>query len=51
MRATAEITDDPDLEFLKRILQLYGTDLETFGGPVDRRVVITLNPTRIVENG
>ena len=51
VRATAEITDDPDLEFLKRILQLYGTDLETFRGPVDRRVVITLNPTRIIENG
>ena len=51
VRATAEITGDPDLEFLRRLLQWYGTDLETFGGPGDRRVVITLNPTRIVENG
>jgi PPOX class probable F420-dependent enzyme len=51
VRATAEITDDPDLEFLQRLLHLYGTDLEAFPGPTDQRVVITLNPTRIVENG
>ena len=51
VRATAEITDDPDLEFLQRLLHLYGTDLEKFTGPKEDRVVITLNPTRIVENG
>jgi PPOX class probable F420-dependent enzyme len=51
VRATAEITDDPDLEFLRRLLTLYGTDLESFRGPTEERVVITLVPTRIVENG
>jgi PPOX class probable F420-dependent enzyme len=51
VRATAEVTDDPDLEFLQRLLQFYGTDLESFTGPTDGRVVITLHPTRIVENG
>jgi PPOX class probable F420-dependent enzyme len=51
VRATAEITDDPDLEFLQRLLKLYGTDLENFPAPTHDRVVITLNPTRIVENG
>ena len=51
VRATAEITDDPDLEFLERLLSQYGSDLETFQGPKDDRVVITLNPTRIVELG
>jgi hypothetical protein len=51
VRATAEISDDPDLEFLQRLLHLYGSDLETFTGPTDERVVITLNPTRIVESG
>jgi PPOX class probable F420-dependent enzyme len=51
VRATAEVTDDPDLEFLQRLLHHYGSSLETFGGPIEDRVVITLNPTRIVENG
>ena len=51
VRATAEVTDDPDLAFLQRLLRFYGTDLESFTGPTDERVVITLNPVRIVENG
>jgi PPOX class probable F420-dependent enzyme len=51
VRGVAEVTDDPDLEFLQRLLAFYGTDLDDFSGPLDRRVVITLNPTRIVENG
>jgi PPOX class probable F420-dependent enzyme len=48
---TAEITDDPGLEFLQRLLQRYGTDLEHFPAPTDNRVVITVHPTRVVENG
>jgi PPOX class probable F420-dependent enzyme len=51
VRATAEVSDDPGLEFLQRLLALYGTDLEKFSGPKDDRVVITLRPVRIVENG
>jgi PPOX class probable F420-dependent enzyme len=51
VRATAEITDDPDLKFLQRLLHLYGTDLDNFPAPTQDRVVITLHPTRIVENG
>jgi len=51
VRAIAAITDDPGLEFLQRLLRLYGTDLETFTGPTQDRVVITLDPVRIVENG
>jgi PPOX class probable F420-dependent enzyme len=51
IRATAEITDDPDLEFLQRLLHVYGMDLDAFTGPTQARVVITLRPTRIVENG
>ena len=43
VRATAEITDDPGLEFLQRLLHMYGSDLETFTGPTEERVVITLN--------
>lgn len=51
IRATAEITEDTGLEFLSRLLGFYGSDLETFEGPKEDRVVITLNPTRIVELG
>jgi len=51
VRATAEITDDPDLSFLRRLLALYGSDLESFQGPTDDRVVVTLHATRIIENG
>lgn len=51
IRAAAEITEDPGLEFLSCLLGFYGSDLETFEGPREDRVVITLNPTRIVELG
>jgi PPOX class probable F420-dependent enzyme len=51
VRATAEVTDDTDLAFLKRLLHRYGTDLEHFPAPTQDRVVVTLHPTRIVENG
>ena len=51
VRATAEIADDTDLVFLQRLLALYGTDLDHFPAPTENRVVVTLNPTRIVENG
>jgi PPOX class probable F420-dependent enzyme len=51
VRAIAEISDDPDLAFLQRLLTLYGTDLEHFPAPTHDRVIITLNPTRIIENG
>jgi PPOX class probable F420-dependent enzyme len=51
VRATAEVTDDPGLEFLQRLLRLYGTDLESFPAPTEDRVVVTFRPTRIVENG
>jgi PPOX class probable F420-dependent enzyme len=51
VRAIAEVTDDTDLEFLQRLLHRYGTDLEHFPAPTQNRVVVTLHPTRIVENG
>jgi PPOX class probable F420-dependent enzyme len=51
IRATAEVSEDPDLAFLTRLLGKYGVDLENFPGPTEDRVVITLHPTRIVELG
>jgi PPOX class probable F420-dependent enzyme len=51
VRGTVEIAEDPDLEFLQRLLTRYGTDLERFQGHKDDRVVVTLAPVRIVELG
>ncbi|CUU57633.1 PPOX class probable F420-dependent enzyme [Parafrankia irregularis] len=51
VRGTVEITEDTDLAFLRRLLAVYGSDLEHFPAPVDGRVVVTLRPTRIVELG
>ncbi len=51
VRAVAEISEDPGLEFLQRLLAHYGSSLETFSGPTDDRVVVTLHPTRIVAKG
>ncbi|OAA25816.1 PPOX class probable F420-dependent enzyme [Frankia sp. EI5c] len=51
VRGTVEITEDTGLEFLQRLLAVYGTDLEHFQAPVDDRVVVTINPVRVVELG
>jgi PPOX class probable F420-dependent enzyme len=51
VRGTVELTDDPDLAFLQRLLGHYGTDLDHFKAPTDGRVVVTLTPTRVVGNG
>jgi PPOX class probable F420-dependent enzyme len=51
VRGTADIADDPDLGFLQRLLSCYGTDLEGFHGPKDDRVVVTLDPARVVALG
>jgi PPOX class probable F420-dependent enzyme len=51
VRATAEVEDDPELKFLERLLRVYGVGLDSFSGPQHDRVVVTLNPVRIVELG
>ena len=40
-----------DTSFLERLLAHYGRTLETFGAPVDNRVVLTLTPRHVVANG
>jgi PPOX class probable F420-dependent enzyme len=51
IRADAAIEDDPDLTLLKRVLAHYGQDLESFGGPLEDRVVVTFTPHRAVTFG
>jgi PPOX class probable F420-dependent enzyme len=42
---------DPSLETLRRVVALHGLDLETFRGPKEHRVTITITPHHIVANG
>lgn len=51
VRGDVDITPDGGLEVLKEVLAAYGTDLDTFRGPLDGRVVVTLRPTRVVAVG
>jgi PPOX class probable F420-dependent enzyme len=47
VRGDAEITDDPDYAFADRVGPKYGTDLRTFDGPGQHRVVVTIRPVRV----
>jgi PPOX class probable F420-dependent enzyme len=51
VRGDVTIEADPDLATLKRVLDAYGTDVDSFGGPLEGRVTVTLRPTRIVAQG
>ena len=51
VRADVTITPDPKLATLQKLLTAYGTDLESFPGPLDGRVAITLQPTRVITLG
>jgi PPOX class probable F420-dependent enzyme len=51
VRADVTIEPDPELTTLKRVLAAYGTDLESFPGPLEDRVTVTLRPTHVVAVG
>jgi PPOX class probable F420-dependent enzyme len=51
VRGDVSIEPDPELTTLKRILALYGTDLESFPGPLEDRRTVTLRPTHVVALG
>jgi PPOX class probable F420-dependent enzyme len=51
VRGDVTIEPDPELETLKKVLAAYGTDLESFDGPIEGRVTVTLRPTRVVAQG
>ena len=51
VRGDVTIEPDPGLETLRRVLAAYGTDLESFGGPLDGRVTVALRPARVVAQG
>jgi PPOX class probable F420-dependent enzyme len=51
VRGDVTIEPDPELTTLKRVLAAYGTDLDSFPGPLEDRVTVTLRPTRVVALG
>ena len=51
VRGDVTIEPDPELATLKRVLAAYGTDLESFPGPLEDRTTVTLHPTHVVALG
>jgi PPOX class probable F420-dependent enzyme len=51
VRGDVTIEPDPDFVTLRKVLAAYGTDLESFPGPLEGRVTVTLQPTRVVALG
>jgi PPOX class probable F420-dependent enzyme len=45
LRGTVSVEEDADLAFLGRLLGNYGTDLDSFPGEKEDRLVLTLTPT------
>ena len=51
LRGTVSVEDDADVAFLGRLLSNYGTDLDSFPGEKEDRVVLTLTPTHATTYG
>jgi PPOX class probable F420-dependent enzyme len=51
LRGDAEITPDDDYSFADKLGAKYGADLRTRDNPGDKRVVVTIRPTRVVAWG
>ncbi len=51
VRGEVTIEPDPELITLKRVLAAYGTDLDSFLGPLEDRTTVTLRPTHVVALG
>jgi PPOX class probable F420-dependent enzyme len=51
IRGEVSIEPDPDLITLKRVLAAYGTDIDSFQGPLEDRVTVRLHPSHVVALG
>ncbi len=51
VRGDVTVDPDPDLTTLRRVLAAYGTDLESFAGPLEDRTTVTLRPTHVIALG
>jgi PPOX class probable F420-dependent enzyme len=51
VRATVEITPDPDKALMRKTVGHYGASFEDFDDPSEIRTAVTFHPTRIVVSG
>jgi PPOX class probable F420-dependent enzyme len=51
VRGDMNIEADPELTTLRKVLKAYGSDLASFGGPLEQRTTVTLHPTHVVAHG
>ena len=51
VRGEVTIEPDPELNTLRRVVQAYGADLDSFGGPLEDRQTVTIRPTHVVAQG
>jgi PPOX class probable F420-dependent enzyme len=52
IRGAVELADDPDYVFAKKLGAKYGgTDVRSYDGPEDTRLVVTIKPDRVVTWG
>jgi PPOX class probable F420-dependent enzyme len=47
LRGDAEVTPDDDYEFAARLGAKYGADMRSYDPPDNKRVVVTIHPSRI----
>lgn len=48
IRGDVSFDDDPDLAFMEKLVRYYGMDPATFPAPKEGRVLLTLDPRRVV---
>ena len=51
IRGDLTIEGDPGLQMMRRLVEYYGQDFETFPAPKEGRVKATITPRHIVANG
>ncbi len=51
IRGDVTIEPDPELVTLSRVLAAYGSDLESFSGPLEDRNTVVVHPTHVVTQG
>jgi PPOX class probable F420-dependent enzyme len=51
IRGDVRVTDDPELTMMRRIVEYYGNDFDTFEATRDDRVMVELFPRRVRAQG
>jgi PPOX class probable F420-dependent enzyme len=51
VRCDVVLTDDPDLTMMRRIVEYYGQDFDTFPAPKEGRIKVEFIPRHVVASG